>query len=239
MSFGLEPARVTCPGCGQEIPATDLSVSTDLASCKACDLLFKVSEHVEPIWPDVDLEHPPAGVHLKTSPDGFQLSATTRSAGGLMLVPFALVWSGGSIGGIYGSQVAAARFDPGMALFGLPFLIAGVLLWRQTLMSVLGLVRVTRSGDRAQLFLGIGPVGMHKDFRWSEVAEDRRNTAWTRRATREGNPRREFAAELESCLSMLSGARRQYVVLALGRLGLVLPSGARLRSEAPVLERNN
>ena len=54
--------------------------------------------------------------------DTVSLGATTRSPIAFFLVPFMCVWSGGSLGGVYGSQVLNGEFDLGISLFGIPFI---------------------------------------------------------------------------------------------------------------------
>jgi hypothetical protein len=80
-----------------------------------------------------------------------------------------LVWSGGSLGGIYGKQIVSGHFDPGSSLFGIPFLLGSILFWTFALMAIAGRCEVAVSGDEATLFVGIGALGWRRRFRWSEV----------------------------------------------------------------------
>ena len=43
--------------------------------------------------------------------DGFRLTLSTRSCIAFFLVPFTLFWAGGSLGGIYGTQIAKGEFN--------------------------------------------------------------------------------------------------------------------------------
>ena len=40
-----------------------------------------------------------------------------------------LIWSGGSLGGIYGTQIANQEFSLLQSLFGIPFIIGTINLW--------------------------------------------------------------------------------------------------------------
>ena len=59
------------------------------------------------------------------------------------LVPFMCVWSGGSLGGIYGSQFFQSKFDLSMSLFGIPFVLGTLLFGSFALMTVCGKVVVS------------------------------------------------------------------------------------------------
>ena len=116
--------EILCPSCRSRIPADDLNVSTDIALCRACDKPFRISEAVgsAPADPQL-LATPPSGAWFDPLPDGFRAGASTRSWMALFIVPFTCVWSGGSLFGIYGTQIVHGRFNVGMSLFGLPFLL--------------------------------------------------------------------------------------------------------------------
>jgi hypothetical protein len=59
----------------------------------------------------VDLDDPPRGAWYQVEFNGFVVGATTRHPIPLFLVPFMCVWSGGSLGGIYGSEFVHGTFD--------------------------------------------------------------------------------------------------------------------------------
>src|SRR4051812_18688409 len=105
----------------------------------------------------VDLTRPPAGARFVRNMRGFEVSVSTRSVLAVFLVPFMCVWSGGSLGGIYGSQVMQGQFDLMRSLFGLPFLIGSVVLGSLTLMAVAGRVHVQVKGNDGSVFIGVGP----------------------------------------------------------------------------------
>jgi hypothetical protein len=91
--------------------------------------------------------------------DGWTAGATTRSPVAFFLVPFMCVWSGGSLGGIYGSQIIQGKFSLLMSLFGIPFLLGSVLFWSIAAMTIAGKVILTATGDDLTVFTGVWGVG--------------------------------------------------------------------------------
>src|SRR5438445_11552164 len=109
--------ELACPTCSTPIKSDDVNVSKDVAYCRKCNAAFTLSEsvyHNETPAPNIDLNNPPRGVWFEQTFDGFVVGATTRSAIAFVLVPFMCVWSGGSLGGIYGSQIMSGKFNLGM-----------------------------------------------------------------------------------------------------------------------------
>lgn len=161
---------VHCPRCQSAIATSDVNVTTDVALCRKCDDVFKISEQLEvAAQPPVDLARPPSGAWLDEASDGFEVGATTRSPIAFFIVPFMCVWSGGALGGIYGTQIASGKLDLFQSLFGIPFLIGSVIFWSLALMSVAGKWTLTVRGDEAESFVGVGPIGLRRRFQWSQV----------------------------------------------------------------------
>ena len=140
--------KTFCPICRAEIPLTDVNVATDIALCRHCG---KTSSFAEAIATQsavpVDLARPPKGTWLSRHGNGFELGVSTRSPIAFFLVPFMCVWSGGSLGGIYGSQIARGHFNFGMSLFGLPFLIGTLVFGSIAIMSVCGKISIRIEGS--------------------------------------------------------------------------------------------
>lgn len=167
--------NLICPKCRRAIALEDINVSTDLALCRSCRNTFAFSELVaEQNQPPVNLEHPPKGAWFRRDMGGFEVGATTRSAVAIFLVPFMCVWSGFSLGGIYGSQIVKGQFNLLMSLFGLPFVLGTVLFGSLAAMSVCGKVTVRVRGKQGTIFTGIGPLGWRRSFAWDEVTVVRR-----------------------------------------------------------------
>jgi len=163
--------QVTCPKCRTEIPLVDVNVSTDIALCRRCGTTYSFAElqlnHEETAG--VDLARPPRGAWLRRQANEFEVGAICRSWGAIFIVPFTLVWAGGSLSGIYGTQIIHGKFDWFQSLFGIPFLLGSVVLVTVSLMMTLGKVVVRASGDQGAVFVGVGPLGWTRKFRRSEI----------------------------------------------------------------------
>jgi hypothetical protein len=165
--------RVQCPKCGRAIDAEHMNVATDVAVCPGCAETYRLSElsgAAAGPGQTVDLSDPPSGSWFRPMFDGFEVGATTRHPIAFFLVPFMLVWSGGSLGGIYGGQIARGKFELWLCLFGIPFLIGSLIFWWIALMAIWGKVVVTVDRDQGVVFTGLGSVGWRRRFTWSEVA---------------------------------------------------------------------
>ena len=192
LTCGIIPStfmQITCPTCHAKIATDDVNVSTDVALCRSCGNTFHISEilggtssilaslvnSVVPPSGPVDLNSPPSGAWYRPEADGFTAGATTRNWGALFLVPFTCVWAGGSMFGIYGTQIIRGQFNLPMSLFGIPFLLGSCLLVSMCAMTLFGKVTVSVHGDRLAVFTGVGPFGITRTGSLSEfksVTED-------------------------------------------------------------------
>jgi len=123
---------------------------------------------------------PPKGVDLVETMDGFRLTLSTRSCIAIFLVPFTLVWAGGSLGGIYGMQIKQGKFDLMMSLFGLPFLVGSFFLIALTVMSVCGRTIVELAGGKFSIRTGALGVYRTQSAPWSDVRSCRLTEATQR-----------------------------------------------------------
>ena len=112
---------------------------------------------------------PPKGVDLVETMDGFRLTLSTRSCIAIFLVPFTLVWAGGSLGGIYGMQIAKGEFNWMMSLFGLPFLVGSCFLIALTVMSVAGRTVVELAGGKFSIRTGALGLYRTQSAPWHDV----------------------------------------------------------------------
>jgi hypothetical protein len=173
--------KIICPNCRREIPMEDVNVEKDIALCRSCNQTFSFADLVQGSQgPAVDLTRPPKGVWFKQDMRGFEIGSTTRSAAAFFLVPFMCAWSGGSMIGIYGSQIRSGKFEIGKSLFGLPFLIGTLFLGAVTLMMICGRVLISVQGDQGRLFTGVGPVGRTRRFKWSSIKSVTEDTRFYR-----------------------------------------------------------
>lgn len=173
-----------CPDCGLPIQATDLAPAQGVAVCRFCEKPFPL-EACQAAVPFADrnivpVMTPPKGVDLVETMDGFRLTLSTRSCVAIFLVPFTLVWAGGSLGGIYGTQIAKGEFNWMMSLFGLPFLVGSVFLIGLTVMSVAGRTVVELAGGKFSIRTGALGVYRTQSAPWSDVRSCRLTEA-TRR----------------------------------------------------------
>ncbi len=155
-----------------------------------------------------DMNNPPKGAYINHLHDGVQIGASTRSWFALFLIPFATVWSGGALGGIYGMQILEGEFSPLISLFGIPFLIGSLFIWSMALMMIAGREEITLDSEGGHIFTGVGKIGKHKRFLWSEidsVQEDvstsrstRGGSSTTRYISLEGQRRIRFGSSLSS-----------------------------------------
>jgi hypothetical protein len=133
-----------CPDCGLPIPASEVAPSAGLAVCRSCDKSFglEACKSAAPIGSRFQPlpTNPPKGVAVEELMDGFRLTLSTRSGAAFFLIPFMLVWSGFSLGGIYGTQIHKGEFDLTMSLFGIPFVLGTLFFGSFALMSAFGKV---------------------------------------------------------------------------------------------------
>ncbi|MFM8420056.1 MAG: hypothetical protein ACKOEQ_08035 [Verrucomicrobiota bacterium] len=159
------------------------------------------------------LDRPPWGCSLQWEPDGGVARASERSwlAAGLLLpfsvlwnsivIEFAAAWAGWMLRAS-GNQPAAwmPMMELGgattwlLALFLLPFLVAGILLVLQLCLAVAGRTEVGRSGPDAWIRRSVGPVGWTRRFAAADVEEVRLATRHWRDS--DGNARETTVVEV-------------------------------------------
>jgi len=160
--------KFSCPICSQLIPADQVNISTDLGYCPECQEGFRLSEGMGRKQEEVIRPVEVNGTWFSQERDEIKVGASTRSPIAFFLVPFMLVWSGGSLGGIYGSQLMSGEFNLVSSLFGIPFLLGSILFWTLALMCIAGKVEVT-IGRECSVFTGIGSLGWRRSFNWFGV----------------------------------------------------------------------
>jgi hypothetical protein len=162
-----------CPDCGLPIETADLAPAQGVAVCRFCEKSHPLAACQEAlpferrnITPELA---PPKGVSLAETMEGFRLTLSTRSCLAFFLVPFTLFWAGGSLGGIYGTQIAKGQFNLMMSLFGLPFLIGSIFLVALTVMTVAGRCVVELAGGRFTIRLGALGIYRTQAAAWDDV----------------------------------------------------------------------
>ena len=154
------PESYHCRSCGALIALADVNVASDLALCRTCGKTMAFSEIVPvPGMGEVDLQRPPKGVRIEESPiRGRSILYRKLSPALIFLIPFTAVWSGGSMFGLYGTQLREGHFDLFRSLFGLPFLLGTVVLVSVVLFLLLGCWRIGYSRGVLAVALEIGPI---------------------------------------------------------------------------------
>lgn len=212
--------ELQCPKCRKKISDADVNVGADTAFCRGCSEAYKLSELVHPeISQDFELDNPPTGAWFDQVDDNeFIVGARTRSGAGCFLIPFTIAWSGISIGGIVGSQVATGQLQPILCLFGIPFLVVSVVLWIFCLMLIWGITVVKVERGYGRLFTGIGSLGITRRFDWHEVTAVQEETY---SAGNDGGLRTRLVLKADRDIRfgrLLSEERRCYVLNALRKL---------------------
>jgi hypothetical protein len=170
--------EVSCSRCKRKIESENINVAKDTAFCTYCESLTSLSTLLEST-PSKSFEanSPVSGTTVDDRGYSWAVSGSHRSWMALFLVPFTLVWAGGSLSGIYGSQVLNSEFDAGLSLFGLPFLIGSVVLISVSLMNLFGRTLVSVENGKALIFMGIGSIGWYRRFEWRSIDRVTENTS--------------------------------------------------------------
>jgi len=198
-------SKTVCPKCRSEIPLEDVNVSKDIALCRQCGRTWSYADLIEDNdTADFNSGTPPSGAWFREIPPrGFEVGVSTRSPLAFFLVPFMCVWSGFSLGGIYGTQFIKGHFNLGESLFGIPFILGTLLFGSIAIMSVCGKVVVSVDGDDGIIFTGVGPIGLRRRFNWRNVTGIRRTEKYGNRGsvsqqiTFDGEKRLNFAGSVK------------------------------------------
>ena len=162
-----------CPDCGLSLETADLAPAQGLAVCRFCEKPHPLAACQEAlpferrnITPELTM---PKGVMLEETMDGFRLTLSTRSCAAFFLVPFTLFWAGGSLGGIYGTQIIKGQFNLWISLLGLPFLVGSVFLLALTVMTEAGRCVVELVGGKFSIRTGALGVYRTQSVAWDDV----------------------------------------------------------------------
>jgi hypothetical protein len=207
-----------CPECGLPIEVADLAPAQGLAVCRFCEKSHPLAACQAAVPYEqrnlVSELAVPKGVRLEETMDGFRLTLSTRSYIAIFLVPFTLVWAGGSLGGIYGMQIAKGEFNLVMSLFGLPFLAGSVFLIALTVMAVAGRCVVELAGGKFSIRTGALGIYRTQTAAWDDVLSCRLTEATSRgRSSYSTTYQVEVACEGDKTLRLGgTGAERETVL---------------------------
>lgn len=217
--------KASCPTCSGSLNASNINIATDVAACPHCGEIFAASSLVSSSSggkaTNFNKHQPPQGVSFHETISGWEITASTRSPIAFFLVPFMLVWSGFSLGGIYGSQIVSGEFSLLMSLFGIPFFMGTIFLGAVVIMSICGTIVVAVDRNQGRIFTGVGPIGWTRNFDWGSITAIEETI--TRNNSSENN-RSHIALIGQQRLkfgSTLSDEKRYYIVQSLRQL---LPS---------------
>lgn len=212
--------KITCPACNSPIRASQMNVATDVAVCEGCQETFSISSVLgagKGVPEEFDQFNPPRGAWFEDTGVGWRVGSTTRSAAAFFLVPFMCVWSGFSLGGIYGMQIVNGEFNLFLSLFGIPFLLGTLLFGSIAVMTVCGRTMVTVEGSEGRIFAGVGPVGWTRRFDWSSITAVEEDFMGYYQSGSSGHVIALVGQTRLKFGSMLNDARRYYVLQVLRR----------------------
>ncbi len=162
--------EVVCTKCKNKILSSNINVAKDTAYCTSCENVTYLSSLLASTSSN-SFYQTNSEYGIKINDQGYSWSIEARHIGlmSVFLVPFTAVWAGGSLSGIYGSQIAKGEFDLTHSLFGLPFLIGSIVLVTVTLMGLFGRTVVSCENGKALIFIGIGKTGWYRRVVWKSI----------------------------------------------------------------------
>ncbi len=160
---------MNCPNCTNHIDNDNINIQADIAKCSHCNQVFKVSTNLSAVDSVFDMDNPPPGAWINKDYPQTIIGASTRSSLAFFLIPFMIIWSGASLGGIYGPQIISGKFELFNSLFGIPFLIGSIIFWTVALMSVFGKVELILDDVGGTIFTGISFIGYRQKFLWKDI----------------------------------------------------------------------
>lgn len=166
--------KITCNTCRKTIPKSYINVATDIAYCPHCEKASSLSAMMRGRSTPrrFNPSDPVPGIKLQDRDGTWMVDASHRHPLALFLVPFTVVWAGGSLTGLYFTQLANGDFNIAQSLFGLPFISGSLVLICLTLMSLWGRTVVSvENGTRALVFMGVGAFGWYRRFDWQGIDE--------------------------------------------------------------------
>ena len=204
---------MNCPKCKAEIASTDINIEKDIAKCMNCNHVFTISSVVK-IHRVIDVNNPPKGAWYFDEYRSTIVGASTRSPIAFFLVPFMLVWSGGSLGGIYGGQILSGEYSLMMSLFGLPFLIGTIILGSVTAMAIAGKVELKFDKEIGTIFTGVGNIGITKTFNWKDIDEVKETSSILRNSS-SNNQNISFIGQSKTSFGTGLNDEKRYFILCI------------------------
>jgi hypothetical protein len=202
--------EVQCSKCKRVLSNENINVSKDTAYCDSCGELTSLSSlNTNTIDSKFNIEDPVKGTNYSENIGVWKIEASHRSLYAIFIVPFTCVWAGGSLTGIYGTQLISGDFNLVNSLFGVPFLLGSIILVSISLMSLFGRTIISNDNGRTLIFIGVGPIGWYRRFEWSSISNV---------VEKQSNQNKHISLEGKKRLSLgwgLNDKKRYYLVNAL------------------------
>ncbi len=169
-----------CPKCGAEVPMKNINVEKDLMLCPSCGVTSAFSEVVEPENGYIARlsEKPPKHLTVVAEIEPNDVCETVTATyrrivpgATLFLVIFSCFWVGGSMFGIYGTQIMKHQFDLKISLFGIPFVIGSIFLISTCLFALFGKRVLRLKRGNGSFFSGVGPIGKTVRFTYNRATK--------------------------------------------------------------------
>ena len=156
---------IHCPKCDAEIPDSDFNVATDVAYCRVCKVNYKYSELSSRIQAtELNQTQVPKHVTVDETPAGMRIVYKKISLLVLFLIPFTLLWGGGSLTAIYILPLIKGKIALYEMLFGIPFLIGTVVLTYVNAFCLFGTTIILVGRSESFVSTGVGPVRWKTNF---------------------------------------------------------------------------
>jgi hypothetical protein len=165
-----ELPMLQCPKCAAEIGEEDFNVSTDLAYCRNCQSHLKYSE----IRASIDgtaFENLACPKYVSINEFGERVEVIYRKTSPAVwfLIPFTILWSGGSVGMGLIIPLLNNKLDLHGALFFIPFLLGTIVLVSVILGLLFGKLRVVLDGENSEIYRGVGMIAWRNRFDFSNL----------------------------------------------------------------------
>jgi hypothetical protein len=237
----------TCPNCRSAIDSLDVNVAGDVAYCRRCNLAHQLSELILGVaLSAVNPQDAPAGAWFRTDDEGTHVGATHRTMGGALGTLFiSLFWNG--IVSVFVLVALAATLsnigielpewappidlddsmNVGMTvflwLFLTPFIAIGAAMFVAFLSCVFGRTELHVRHGQAELYRGIGPIGLRRRFETGQIKDVRIEDRHWRDSDGDARRKTVIVFELRDGNSIkfgtqLSEARRRFVAAAARKL---------------------
>ncbi len=157
-----------CPSCQGVISPEDVNVATDKALCRNCGMVSSFAEVVENVDIKIDLNNVPRGIKFIEGENHERIVSYHRFSPILLfLIPFAVCWSGFTLGGIYVTMTSSGKYDESMLFGELPFLIGTITLFSIIIYLLFGSSRLTMDQGEGTFFVGVGKLGWTRKFQYA------------------------------------------------------------------------